>query len=160
MAESESLLPRLVECRFEFVIVGGFAAMAHGASLASQNIEVCCAFTRENFRRLAGALKDYHPVHRMTPQRLPLELNDENIGRLKNLYLQTDLGQLDCLSEVKGVGDFAEVQRQSIEIELPAGPCRILSLDALIRAKEALGGPKDQLTILQLKAIQERTQTH
>jgi hypothetical protein len=96
----------------------------------------------------------------MTPQRLPLELNDENIARLKNLYLQTDLGQLDCLSEVKGVGDFAEVQRQSIEIELPAGPCRILSLDALIRAKEAMGGPKDQLTILQLKAIQERTQTH
>ena len=87
-------------------------------------------------------------------------LTDDLLSRPHDLYLQTDLGQLDCLSEVKGIGDFAEVRRQSIVVELPSGPCRILSLDALIRAKEAMGGPKDKLTILQLKAIQERTQTH
>jgi hypothetical protein len=160
MVDFDALLKLLRQHEIEFVIVGGFAAMAHGASQLTQDVDVCFEFTPKNVRRLAGALKDFHPIHRMTPQRLPLELNDENIARLKNLYLQTDLGQLDCLSEVKGVGDFAEVQRQSIEIELPAGPCRILSLDALIRAKEAMGGPKDKLTILQLKAIQERTQTH
>lgn len=160
MVDFDALLKLLRQHEIEFVIVGGFAAMAHGASQLTQDVDVCCAFTPENLRRLAGALKDFHPIHRMTPQRLPLELNDANITRLKNLYLQTDLGQLDCLSEVKGVGDFAEAQRQSIEVELPAGPCRILSLDALIRAKEAMGGSKDKLTILQLKAIQERTQTH
>jgi hypothetical protein len=160
MVDFDALLRLLRRHEIEFVIVGGFAAMAHGASQLTQDVDVCCAFTPENLRRLAVALKDFHPVHRMTPQRLPLELSDENISRLKNLYLQTDLGQLDCRSEVKGVGDFAEVRRQSIEVELPAGPCRILGLDALIRAKEAMGGPKDKLTILQLKAIQERTQTH
>jgi hypothetical protein len=160
MSLLESLLVRLVERRLEFVIVGGYAAVTHGVGLMTKDIDICCPFDRESLLRLQATLADLHPLHRMTPQRLPLELNDENIARLKNLYLQTDLGQLDCLSEVKGVGDFAEVRRQSIEVELPAGPCRILSLDALIRAKEAMGGPKDKLTILQLKAIQERTQTH
>ena len=160
MSQLESLILRLAEHRVEFVIVGGFAAVTHGVGLMTKDIDVCTPFTRDNLLRLRDALGELHPLHRMTPQRLPLELNDENIPRLKNLYLQTDLGQLDCLSEIKGVGDFAAVRRQSIEVELPAGPCRILSLDALIRAKEAMGGLKDKLTILQLKAIQERTQTH
>jgi hypothetical protein len=34
-------------------------------------------------------------------------------------------------------------------------PCHLLSLDALIRAKEALGRPRDQQAVLQLKAIRE-----
>jgi hypothetical protein len=35
--------------------------------------------------------------------------------------------------------------------------CRVLGLDALIRAKEAAGRPRDQETVVQLKAIRERT---
>ena len=55
-----------------------------------------------------------------------------------------------------GIGEFREVERESVEIELPIGRCRVLNLDALIRAKEAMGTPKDKLTILQLRAIRER----
>lgn len=159
MVDFDALLGLLRQHCVDFVVIGGFAATAHGVSLLTQDVDICCAYTPENLRRLGAALEGLHPFHRMTPQPLPLELTDENIPRLKDLYLQTDLGQLDCLSEVKGVGDSSEVRRQSIEVELPSGPCRILSLDALIRAKQAMGGPKDKLTILQLKAIQERTQT-
>jgi len=54
------------------------------------------------------------------------------------------------------VGDFAEVKRHSVEIQLPAGACRVLSLDALIRSKEAMGRPRDREALLQLKAIRER----
>jgi hypothetical protein len=160
MADADTFLHPLLSGGFECVIVGEFAAAAHGVLPFTLNLELCCPFTPENLRRLASALEPLHPRYRRNPERTPFVLTDDLLFRLYDLYLQTDLGQLDCLSEVKGVGDFAEVRRQSIEVELPAGPCRILSLDALIRAKEAMGGPKDKLTILQLKAIQERTQTH
>lgn len=160
MPDFDSLLKRLRQHEVEFVLVGGFAAVAHGVTLLTHDVDVCCPFTPENLRRVASALAELHPVHRLTPQRLPLELAADTMTRLKNLYLTTDLGQLDCLSEVKGIGDFNEVLRYSVEVKLPAGPCRILSVEALIRAKEAMGGSKDKLTILQLKAIQERTQTH
>jgi len=40
----ESLLGRLIRGDVEFVVVGGFAAVAHGASLLTQDLEVCCAF--------------------------------------------------------------------------------------------------------------------
>jgi hypothetical protein len=42
--------------------------------------------------------------------------------------------------------------------EYAFGACRILTLDALIRAKEAMGRPHDLLTVVQLRAVRERQQ--
>ncbi len=156
MPELESLLERLIRHDVEFVIVGGFAALAHGVSLMTEDIDICCPFAEGNLRKLEQAVADLHPVHRMTPNRLPFQLTPDLIPTLKDLYLRTDLGVLDCLSSVKGLGDYSAVKEVSIPLELPIGNCRLLSIDALIRAKEAMGGPRDKQTVLQLKAIQER----
>jgi len=138
-------------------VVGGFAAVAHGVTLLTQDIDVCCPFTPDNLMRLQAALADLHPVHRMPPGRPPLRLTRETATEFGNLYLDTDGGQIDCLGEITGVGDYARVRAQSIEIQLAGGPCRVLSIDALIMAKQAMGREKDRETILQLRAIQERT---
>ncbi|MGD0537691.1 MAG: nucleotidyltransferase [Verrucomicrobiota bacterium] len=156
MEKLKALIEKLAAGGVEFVVVGGYAAVAHGASLLTRDVDICCRFSVENLRRLVRTLDEFHPKHRMTPQKLPLELTDEFAARLKNLYLDTDLGVLDCLSEVLGVGDFDEVLRQSIEINTPSGKCRVLSRDALIRAKETMGRTQDKLAVIQLKAIQER----
>jgi hypothetical protein len=156
MANFENLLARLIEHRVEFVLVGGFAATAYGSTLLTQDVDVGMRFSADNLMRLQEALADLHPVHRMTPQRLPLRLTPESCRDLKNLYLDTDLGQLDCLGTIQGVGDFEHVKEHSVEVNLPAGICRILSLDALIRSKEALGRPRDRDSLLQLKAIRQR----
>lgn len=150
------MVEKLAAGGVEFVVVGGYAAVAHGASLMTRDIDICCRFSVPNLKRLAQVLADVHPRHRMTPQKLPLEITDALAATLKNLYLETDLCVLDCLGEVAGVGDFEQVVSQSIEIETPSGRCRLLGLDALIRAKEAMGRPHDKLAVLQLKAIRER----
>jgi len=75
---------------------------------------------------------------------------------LKNLYLKTDLGVVDCLGEVLGVGSFDEVLKNSVEVELPYGKCRILDIDALIRAKEAMNRNHDKITVMLLKKIKEQ----
>src|SRR5215831_12172942 len=110
------LTRRLVEAQVEFVLVGGFAAVAHGATLVTRDVDICCRFSEENLRRIQNALRDVHPVHRLRPD-LPLILTPEQCERLKNLYLKTDLGALDCLGEVLGIGDFEAVLRQSVEVE-------------------------------------------
>jgi hypothetical protein len=156
MPELESILDRLIRHEVEFVIVGGFAAVAHGASLLTEDLDVCCRFELGNLLRLESALKGLHPVHRMTPARLPLELSPDLVQRLRNLYLETDLGQLDCLSEVAGIGDFAAVAKESLTVEMSAGPCRILTLDALIRSKQAMDRPRDRAAVFQLRAIKEK----
>jgi hypothetical protein len=152
------MVQRLAASGAEFVLVGVYAAVAHGASVVTRDVDICCRFSPENLRRLAAALAEVHPKHRMTPQKLPLEIRDQNAGGMRNLYLETDLCALDCRSEIAGVGDFDEVMRQSIEIRTPAGNCRVLGLEALLRAKEAMGCPHDRITIVQLQAIKERLQ--
>jgi DNA-binding transcriptional LysR family regulator len=156
MPEFESLLERLIQHEVDFVIVGGFAAMAHGVSLMTEDLDICCPFDEPNLQKLERALAGAHPYHRMTPKRLPFELTPDLLPRLQNLYLRTDLGQIDCLSKVKGLGEYEAVKQQSVAVDLPIGPCRILDIDALIRAKEAIGGTRDLQTVTQLKAIKER----
>jgi hypothetical protein len=157
MPELESLLERLVRNRVAFVVVGGFAAVAHGVSLLTEDVDVCCRFTPGNLLKLQAALTDLHPVHRMTPARLPLALTPQTCAGLKNLYLDTDFGQLDCLGEVKGIGGYGKVYQRSLLVDMPFGPCRVLDIDALIRAKQAMDRPRDRAAIVQLRAIKERS---
>ena len=156
MADLEGLIGRLIKNDVEFVLIGGFAAMAHGVTLLTKDVDVCCSFSPENLTRLQAALSDLNPVHRMTPRRLPLQITPANCHLWKNLNLDTEYGQLDCLSDVTGVGGFDEAKRDSVEIQLAQGRCRILSLDALIRAKKAAGRARDREAVLQLRAIRER----
>lgn len=65
--------------------------------------------------------------------------------------------QPDVLTSIKGVGDFPRVYAQSAEIELFRRRCRVISLDDLIRAKEALGREKDLLAVKELRGILEKT---
>jgi hypothetical protein len=149
-----NLLQRLARASVDFVIVGGYAGVVHGCTYTTQDIDVCCDFTPANLLALQAALSDLHPVHRMTPGRQPLELTPENASTFKNLYLDTDLGHLDCLSEIQGLGGFAQVKQASIHIEVEGLELHVLSLDALIRAKEALHRPRDRQALRQLKALQ------
>jgi hypothetical protein len=152
------LTRRLVEAQVEFVLVGGFAAVAHGATLVTRDVDICCRFNEANLKRIQNALTELHPVHRSRPE-LPLILTPEQCKTLKNLYLKTDLGAVDCLGEVLGLGDFDAVLRQSVEVELPFGRCRILDIDALILAKEAMNRDHDRITVRQLREIKKRQQS-
>ena len=154
--DDQALLSRLQVQQVEFVIIGGFCGIMHGVSLVTRDLDVCCSFTLANLRRLEAAVKDLHPFHRLAANKLPLELTDELCGRLRNLYLQTDLGKLDCLSEVKGVGGYEDALRRSVVCKLSYGEFRILDVDALIAAKEAVGREHDLAAVKQLRAIKEK----
>jgi hypothetical protein len=157
MQDLSELTRRLVEAQVEFVLVGGFAAVAHGVTLVTRDVDICCRFDEANLMRIQRALSDLHPTHRSRPD-LPLALTGEQCASLKNLYLKTDLGAVDCLGAILGVGNFETVLRHSIELELPFGVCRILELETLIRAKETMDREHDRITVRQLKAIQRLRQ--
>ena len=154
--DDQALLSRLQAQQAEFVIIGGFCAAMHGVSLVTRVLDVCCSFTLANLRRIEAAVKDLHPFHRLAANRLPLILTDELCGRLRNLYLQTDLGELDCLSEVKGVGGYEDALGRSVVFKLSYGEFRILDIDTLIVAKEAVGREHDLAAARQLRAIKEK----
>ena len=155
MQNLSDLTRRLISSQVEFVIIGGFAAVAHGVTLVTRDVDNCCRFSEANLMRIQAAFGDLHPVHRSRPD-LPLALTSERCVSPNNLYLKTDLGIVVCLGEVSGVGNFEEVLKQSVEVELPYGKCRILDLEALIRAKEAMNRDHDKITVKYLKEIKKQ----
>ncbi len=157
MKELTDILLLLAKHNVDFVVVGGYAVAAYGSSLVTQDVDVCCDFSPENLMRIQRALEGNNPVHRMTTKRLPLVLTPEKCKGLKNLYLDTDAGQLDCLGSVLGVGGFDAVKQRSIVVEIDGIECRLIDLDALIEAKKAMGRPRDLVAVQELAAIKERS---
>ena len=152
------LLKRLADAGLDFVIVGGFAAVTHGSSYVTRDVDICALLTDEDVAKLRTALGEWNPKHRMTPQRLSFIAHPSPGIPVKNLYLQTDKGIVDVLSSVLGVGDFERLKCGSVEIEVDGCRYRVMSLPDLIIAKEAMGREKDLLTAKELRAIEAKRQ--
>lgn len=85
-----------------------------------------------------------------------VQLTDELCSSLKKLYLQTDLGKLDCLGDAIGVSDYDAAVQRSVEFEMSFGRIRVLDLDTLIAAKEATGRDKDKYAVRLLRVLAEK----
>jgi hypothetical protein len=149
----EDTLQRLIEHRVEFVVIGGYAAVIHGAIDVTKDLDICCRFSEENLLRLQEALDPLHPKFRMVLQDRPLDLRTKTQVPWRNLYLDTDNGVLDCLGEVLAVGDFDAVHAGSELVETSFGNFRVLDVPTLLRAKEAVGRPHDLRTAVQLRCV-------
>lgn len=158
MIELTRITKHLADNKVSFVVAGGLATIVQGAALTTRNLEMASDMSPENLSRAWQALSDLHPVHRMTPARLPFTREQAESGTLKNLYLTTDLGQIDLLGEIKGIGSFDECLKNSEPVVIDGTAIRILTLDALILAKRAMGRPKDLHAVLELEVIRERRQ--
>lgn len=153
MQNFSHLLQRLADAGLDFVIVGGFAAITHGSGYITRDVDICAVLTEENVARLRQALADWNPRHRMTPQRLSFLTHPPAGQTLNNLYLQTDMGVIDIITSVLGVGDFMRLREKAEELEVDGRRYRVIALEDLIKAKEAMGREKDLLTAKELRAI-------
>ncbi len=153
------LIKHMAKAKVGFVIVGGFAGVVHGCSYVTQDVDVCCDFSTDNLLRLQRAISDFHPIHRMTPNKQKLELTESNCSVFKNFYLDTDIGQLNCISFVDGVGDYQQVKQNSNLIEVEGVQLCVLSIDALVEAKKAMNRPHDREAIKQLEIIKKLKKT-
>jgi predicted nucleotidyltransferase len=155
VSDLQKLLQRLDDAGVEFVLVGGYAAMLHGSSLLTRDVDVCAELSADTIEKLREALRETNPVHRLSSPRQSFLVVPEPGASLDNLYLNTDLGTLDLLGRITGVGDYARVARDAVDVEIFGRRVRAISLDDLIAAKEALGRDKDLIAAKELRAIRE-----
>jgi predicted nucleotidyltransferase len=148
----DRLLHRLADSGLDFVIIGGFAAVTHGSALMTRDLDICVLLTNETVEKLRTILADWHPRHRMTPQKLSF-LEFPKTGTVQNLYLETDFGVVDILSSVLGVGDYHRLRKWAEAFEIGGRTYQVISLEDLIAAKEAIGREKDLLAAKELRAI-------
>jgi len=150
------LLKRLNEHAVEYVIIGGIAAVVHGSARVTLDLDICAPLAEPNLSRILSALRGINPRFRMRPDKMRVPDDPERLRGLKNFYVDTDLGILDMLCEVEGVGNFDEVKQHALPIDVGGLICQVLNLDALISAKRAANRPKDRPTIAELEIIKAK----
>jgi hypothetical protein len=151
----EAPLRLLGEYKVDCVIVGGVAAAIHGSMILTNDLDVCYAREQPNLKRLAAALQSVHARLRNVPEGLPFILDAETLHRGLNFTFTTDIGDVDLLGEVQGVGHFEDVHADSVEVSLFGFSFALIDIQKLIAAKRAAGRPKDLIAIPELEAIQE-----
>jgi len=72
-----------------------------------------------------------------------------------NFTFTTDIGDLDLLGEVRGLGHYEAVVADSLKVELFGYSFAVLDIGKLIITKRAAGRPRDLIALPELEAIQE-----
>jgi predicted nucleotidyltransferase len=148
-------LEALTENKVDFVIVGGIAITAYGSAYITKYLDFCYLRTPENLKKIVTALASFNPRLRGFPKELPFVWDERTLLNGTNFTLETDIGDIDLLGEVAGVGDYKAVEKDSVEMEICDLPVKIISLDDLINAKRAAGRTKDLLVLPELEALRE-----
>src|SRR5262249_27204160 len=112
----------------------------------------------DNLEKLALALQSVNARLRGAPPGLPFILDARTLKQGLNFTFDTDIGPMDFLGEVAGVGGYAQAREGAVPSQLHGYQVQVLSLEKLIAAKLAAGRPKDLVIIPELEAILELQQ--
>ena len=143
------IIALLAEKRVNAVVIGGAAAIALGVAYTTRDVDICYDVGRENIERLIEALHAVNArlrVARMSDdeaRKLPLLLDVQLFRNNQMLTLQTDLGPLDLLRDVPGIGGYEAVMAASAEVEAFGMRFWALDLPGLIVNKTATARAKD-----------------
>ncbi len=157
MTDVQRILQVLTDAGVDFVVIGGVAMVLRGSGRVTVDLDLAYRRDRENLKRLANALAPHRPRLRGAPEDLPFLWDDLTLRSGLNFTLTTDLGDLDLLGDVPGVGNFAAVERGSSLLELGRLPVKVMDLDALARSKRAAGRVKDLLDLAEIAEIRKRS---
>ncbi len=158
MTQVEKLLKILTRERIEFVVIGGLAANIHGVTIPTYDVDICYNRADENLQRLSLLLKRIHATLRGAPPGLPFQPDAVTLKAGLNFTFSTDLGDLDILGEVGGIGFYADVKKCAQEVAMLGAKVFVLDISAIVKAKKFAGRRKDEEMILQLEALQEMEQ--
>src|SRR6266852_7672222 len=111
-------LKTLTEAQVSFVVVGAYAGVIQGSAQVTRDLDICYARTPANMKRIATALAPYHPRLRGAPANLPFLFDERTLAQGMNFTFETAFGHIDLLGELSGVGQFSELARDAVLIEL------------------------------------------
>jgi len=157
VTDVQRLLDALTAAGVHFVVVGGVALVLRGSSRVTVDLDLCYSRDRANLRRLVGALAPFRPRLRGAPADLPLLWDERTLASGLNFTLATDLGDIDILGEIAGVGGYAQVAAGSSELCVEVHHEDAGLPDALERAKRAAGRARDLLDLAEIAEIRRRS---
>ena len=154
-ADLDALIVALTEAGVELIVVGGAAAVLHGAPVTTVDLDVVHRRTPENVERLLAVLAALDSTYR-APTNPGLRPTAELLlGRGQNL-LSTKLGPLDLLCVLHDQRGYEELLPRTEVMTDERATIRVLDLDSLIELKAEMNRAKDRLALPILLALRAR----
>ena len=139
MAWTYELLRRLKDADVDFLIVGGVAAIVHGSARVTEDLDVFAPLDQSLAVRIIQVFQDVRPRWRMRPDFPIITPDSPHLVNIKNMYLRTDIGQLDVLGELPGVGTFDKLLPRATDVPFGGIVCPVIDLESLLKAKRIAG---------------------
>lgn len=137
----------------DFVVVGGIAAVLHGASTLTTDLDIAFAGDAANLERLGAVLAELKARLREVDEDVPFVPDARTLRQVELLTLDTSAGPLDLLRGPSGGPAYAILRRRAARYDLGGYEVLVASIEDLIAMKHAAGRTKDLAAIEELEAI-------
>lgn len=153
--QPEAVIRLLGEHQVRYVLIGGLAAVTHGAPIVTQDIDLCYARDSSNLERLSRALEDAHAYLRGADPGLSFRLDALTLAKGDAFTFTTDLGSIDIMAIPAGTDGYEDLARTADSFSLFGHRVLVAAVDDLIRMKRAAGRPKDRMMLEDLGALRD-----
>lgn len=152
--EPGPLIERLIDAGVEFVVIGGFAVIAHGYVRATKDLDIVPAPTGENYERLASLLRELDAEQvGVDAHLLPNQPTDPGgLAAGGSFQLITSLGRLDIMQKSDDVPAYQRLLDTAAVAHFRGRDVRVCSLVELFRMKRRAGRPQDLADLAALEA--------
>lgn len=146
-ANLAALLAKLCDAGVEFIVVGGAAAVIHGAPITTKDLDIVHRRTPENVARLLEVMLQLDATMRYDFANRGLRPTAEMLAGTGQINLSTLLGPLDPLCEIGDRQGYDELLAHSELLVEEGRLLRVLDLPTLIAVKTMAGRPKDRVVL-------------
>lgn len=135
------------------VLIGGAAAVLHGSTLGTSDVDFVRARSADDCDRWFAFCQEAEAWFRRDLARRRLPPQRSHLAGRGTLLLSTLYGPVDLLGELHDGRGFDELVDHSLPLSLGDGALRVLDVDTLIAVKADVGRPKDKLVVAELLAL-------
>ena len=133
-------------------MVGGVAAVLHGAPITTQDVDIVPHAEADNLERLRRLLEDLDARFR-DPGGRDIEPDSKALAGDGQVRLITRCGPLDILNRLHDGRGYVELLPHSEELTDGTIRVRVLDLETLIEIKSSTGRARDQIVVPILLAL-------
>jgi hypothetical protein len=143
----------------DYVVVGGWGTLQHGATRLTQDLDICPQLTAENLERLAQALTALHAELQIAPgQTVPVPIIDARLlAQMQIGNWGTDAGGLDVLQHIPSVDGrelgYEQLAGDAVQTQDEGRVFFVASLADITASKRAAGRPKDLAALPELDRL-------
>jgi hypothetical protein len=146
---AERLLRVLSDHEIEFVLIGGVAIQAYGHVRTTLDLDLIADWTRENMRRLAGALNELGARLRgVDADLIGIDLGDpKQLQAGGNFMMTTPHGDLDVFAIEQTAGaprSYDQLRSRAVSVEVFGVTLKVAHPEDLIRMKVAASRFRDR----------------